>query len=324
MFKSLRIQVIQPCRARCKWCGTYKKNGLFQKLIDQGTAKKVHDFYLEAVERFKPESLYISGGEPILMEGIGKYLAELGKHVERRIFLFTSFQYSAQTRENLDLEGTPWDKVILTHTTAGFDREIWDDMTQGFPFDLYIDNIRKLSALPWRKHVKFIINHDNLQKELEDFAELIKPDKTFHLSLKLMNNQAGNFGAGEIKKTRENVLKLIKDGIAGLPEGLDIETNLTGEDAIAGFMKGDGGESCPYRKEPLELRFAFHKGNDKSAKLQYRFCPHFPPSKHYIFKTGRENIDDITLAYNTGKWHSWCSKCRLRLYVKNSGASSDE
>ncbi|MBN2725547.1 MAG: radical SAM protein [Deltaproteobacteria bacterium] len=315
MFQSLRIQVIQPCRARCKWCGTYKKNNLFQQLIDQGVADDVHEFYLQAVKEFKPESLYISGGEPILMKGIGKYIKKLSEHVSRRIFLFTSFQFSALTRDELDLDEMPWDKVILTHTTAGFDRDIWDDMTQGFPFELYIDNIKKLSALPWRKQIKFILNHENLKKELEDFASLIRPDSTFHLSLKLMNNQAGNFGAHEIKKTRENVLELLENGIPDFPKELEIETKITGEEAISGFIRGDNGESCPYRNDSLELRFAFHRGDSKSAKLQYRFCPHFPPSKHFIFKTNRDSIEDIRKSWEEKKWHSWCSKCRLRLYV---------
>jgi len=315
VFQSLRIQIIQPCNARCKWCGTYKKNPLFHTLIEQGVADQVHDFYLKAVERFKPESLYVSGGEPILMKGIGAYMAKLAEHVSRRIFLFTSFQYSAKVREQLDLEGMPWDKVILTHTSAGFDEVIWDDMSQGFPFELYLDNIRKLAAKPWRKHFKFILNHDSLKGELERFGQLIAPDDTFHVSLKLMNNQAGNFGAHEIKKTREAVLELLDKGISDLPRGMTIETRITGEEAIEGFIAGDKGASCPYRQNPLELRFAFHKGNEKSAKLQYRFCPHFPPSKHFIHKTGRDSIEDIVVAFEQQKWHSWCSKCRLKLYV---------
>ena len=320
MFKSLRIQIIQPCKARCKWCGTYKKNPLFQKLLDNGVGDQMHEFYLDTVKKFKPESLYVSGGEPILLPGIGKYMAKLAKHVERRIFLFTSFQFSAKIRENLDLEGMPWDKVILTHTTAGFDEEEWLDMTRGFPFELYIDNIRKLGAKPWRKQIKFIVNHEYLSKELKRFNELIKPDDTYHLSLKLMNNQAGNFGAGEIKKTRDKVTELLKSGVTDLPKGISVETKITGEEAIEGFIAGDKGESCPYRNGPLELRFAFHKGNEKSAKLKYRFCPHFPPSKHFIFKTGRDSVNDILVAYKEQKWHSWCSKCRLKLYVPKSEA----
>ncbi len=321
MFSSLRIQIIQPCTARCKWCGTYKKNPLFRKLQERGVADQVHDFYLDAVARFQPESLYVSGGEPLLLKGIGTYMAQLAKHVSRRIFLFTSFQFSAQVRERLDLEGMPWDKVILTHTTAGFDEEEWLDMTQGFPFDLYIDNIRKLGALPWRKQFKFILNHEFLQTEMSRFGRLISPDSSYHLSLKLMNNQAGDFGAKEIKKTREAVLDLLENGVQDLPKELSIETKITGEEAIEGFIAGDKGASCPYRNGPLELRFAFHRGNEKSAKLKYRFCPHFPPSKHYIFKTGRDNIDDIVVAYKLKKWHSWCAKCRLKLYVPKKKAN---
>jgi organic radical activating enzyme len=315
LFKSLRIQVIQPCRAKCKWCGTFKKNGHFQHLIDTGAADLVHDFYEEAVMRFKPESLYVSGGEPLLMPKIGEYIARLAKGVSRRIFLFTSFQFSEKIRENLDLEGMPWDKVILTHTTAGFDKENWLDMTQGFPFELYIENMKKLCGLKWKKQIKFIINHEYLGKELEQFGKYIEPDNSFHLSLKLMNNQAGDFGAKEIEKTRKNVIELLDKGVPSLPEGLKIETKLTGEEAIKGFIGGDDGESCPYRNDSLEMRFAYFKGSEKGIKLKYRFCPHFPPEKHYIFKTKRDKLDDISVAYEDKKWHDWCSKCRLRLYV---------
>jgi hypothetical protein len=322
VFKSLRIQVIQPCTAQCKWCGTYKKNPLFQKLLDKGVAEQIHDFYADTVEKIQPESLYVSGGEPLLLPGIGKYMKRLAENVQKRIFLFTSFQFSAKVRDNLDLEGMPWDKVILTHTTAGFDEEEWLDMSRGFPFELYIDNIKKLSAHPWKKQIKFIINHDFLHRELSRFAELIDPDSSFNLSLKLMNNQAGNFGAKEIKKTRENVLNLLESGISKLPKGLKIETKITGEEAIEGFIAGDKGASCPYRNGPLELRFAFHKGNTKNAKLKYRFCPHFPPSKHFIMKTGRDGVDDILEAFDKKKWHSWCSKCRLKLYIPKSEAKT--
>ncbi len=315
MFKNFRIQIIQPCRASCKWCGTYKKNRHFQELIDNGTAQAVHNFYQKAVLHFHPELLYISGGEPLLMPQIGKYMAQLAKGVTKNIFLFSSFQFPGKERENIELEGMPWDKVILTHTTAGFNEENWLDMTRGFPFKLYIENMRELCRLKWQKHIKFILNHDYLGKELEQFLEHIKPNKSFNLSLKLMNNQDGDFGAHEIDKTKEAILSLLENGIANLPEGIELETKLTGEEAIRGFLKGDQGASCPYRNNPLEMRFAFYKGDAEGVKFKYRFCPHFPPNKHFIFKTGRDSLDDINLNFENKKWHNWCSQCRLKLYM---------
>ncbi|MFC1670398.1 radical SAM protein [Spirochaetota bacterium] len=315
MFKSLRVQIIQPCMARCKWCGTWKKNDVFRLLQEKGISNSIHDFYLSAVKKFRPESINVSGGEPLLLPGIGKYMSSLAEFVDRRIYLFTSYQFPQRRRENLDLADMPWDKITLTHTTAGFDKDKWLDITEGFPFDQYIRNIKELSKSPWRKHVKFIINHENIDDELKRFSKLIAPDDSFGISLKLMNNQAGNFGKKEIKRTKDWVLGQIDKRTVDPKGKLKVDTKLFGEEAIKGFLKGDKGKSCPYRSSPLELRFALFKQAKKGVKLKYRFCPHFPSNKYFVYKIGKDNIDDIENEFNNKSWHKWCSKCRLKLYV---------
>ncbi len=310
MFEGLRIQIVEPCRARCRWCGTWKRNPKFLKMKEDGAAEKIHSFYADAVRHFKPRVLYVSGGEPLLMEGIGSYMATLAPYVSK-IHLFTSFQFSASTRERLDLEHMPWDKVVLTHTMAGFEPGRWDYMTRGFPFDVYVDNIRELSRHPWRKHFKFIVNNDTLPDEIRRFTDTVQPDDTFHFSLKLVNDHPGGIGRSLIEDTRHKIIQALN----GLDmEGLD--TRLTGEEVLRAQMnEGDGPSACPYRQEPKELRFALYTSG-RAPKLKYRFCPHFPSNKHFIFKIGRDEMQTIRESFQSRRWHSWCSSCRLLEYVE--------
>ncbi|MGM0596743.1 MAG: hypothetical protein ACQES9_06860 [Myxococcota bacterium] len=314
MFKAVRIQVPQPCTARCKWCGTWKKNNFFTSLKNENLSL-ILDTYSAIIREYRPKYLYVSGGEPILLPQIDKFLRQVAPWVKKSIYLFTSFQFSAKRRENLSLENMPWEKMILTHTSAGFDEEYWLDMTHGFPFELYLDNIIKLGQKPWQKRFKFILNHEYLRKELEKFANIIKPDNSWSISLKLMNNQSGDFGADEIKKSKDKVIKILDKGVANLSLPVDFKTKITGEKIIEGFRTGKGPELCPYRHQPRELRFALYKGSPEYIKFKYRFCSHFPSSKHFIFKTGRDKIEDITNAYKNHNFFHWCKKCRLKLYT---------
>lgn len=313
LFNSLRIQIIEPCKAHCKWCGTWKKNEKFYNMISSGGSSLVHNTYKEIVKKFRPSLLILSGGEPLFMPGIGSFIKELSNYVSDKILIFTSFQYSSNDREKIELNDMPWAKVILTHTSIGFNKSKWEKLT-GFSFDTYIDNIKNLSNHPWNKKFKFILNHEYLSQELDDFINLVKPDKSFQAKLKFMNNQSGDFGAGVIKKTKGLALAVSENYNNKLKLDIKFEDEITGKDIIKGFLKGENGNNCPFRKYPNELRFAFFKGNKDVIKLKYRFCPYFPSDKYYMFKVGIEDSDNIIASFYSSKWHRWCSKCRLRLY----------
>ncbi len=146
MFKYLRVQIVHPCRAKCAWCSTHKKNPTFQALHDSGEAEGFHDAYLQIIERYKPQEVFVSGGEPLLYPRIGEFLEEVAQHTEK-IHVFTSYQYSRRVMERLSEIEMPADKVILNHTPIYFDPERWLTLTRGFPFEVYLDNVR--AAVSW-------------------------------------------------------------------------------------------------------------------------------------------------------------------------------
>ncbi len=262
-FRCLRIQILQPCQGRCRYCATHKKNKLFARLAREGHAEQVHRFYRDAVAHFKPTELFVSGGEPLLLPGIGKLMAEMAPHVGR-IHLFTSYQFSERRRARLDLEAMPWSKVVLTHTILYFHAEQWEHMSQGFPFDTYVENMKHLGRLAQRKCYKFILNHPNAPEELQSFIDRIQPDESCTLRWKLMNQQGGQgFNVQEISRSRSEVLGRLERWTEIVSElashaKIPVDRRVTGSQVL-----GDGGEPsverCPYRDRPEELRFAFYK-----------------------------------------------------------------
>lgn len=295
---------------------------MFLRLLKNGTAHRVHDFYADVVSHFKPKELYVSGGEPLLLPGIGKLISRMAVNVER-IHLFTSYQFTAPSARKLDLEGMPWDKVVLTHTVLYFRKEPWEEMTRQFPFDLYLDNLRTMAKLPWRKCYKFIVNHPDSQDELERFIEAAGPDSSTTIRWKLMNQQAGiRFNQKAIEQTREQVLDRINRWqplVTRLKQGSDngplMDQSLTGLAVLQGLSSTHSVESCPYLHEPEELRFAFYRAKGKKLQLKYRFCPHFPSDFHYLHEVETDPVERIAERFTQKEYTRHCNRCRLRLYV---------
>lgn len=297
--------------ASCKWCGTWKKNNLFKMMQSNGSAEAIHKEYVKFVKHFKPDYLYLSGGEPLLLKDIGRYVAELSKHVGKEIFLFTSYQYPEDVREKIALKDMPFEKTVLTHTTAGFNKEIWKDMTN-YSFDQYIGNIRNLSKLPWGKRVKFIINNGDPKEEIDLFNKLIEPDDSFRFNLKLINEQSGSNALSKIKKTSDKTTQYMHKDIGKLFP--DVDQEVTGLDIIDSFKKGSDFR-CKFKESLKEIRFAFYTSNQNGIKFKYRFCPFFPLEKHYKYKVGRDSVEDVMKSFNDGMWHRWCETCRLKHYT---------
>ena len=71
---------------------------------------------------------------------------------------------------------------------------------------------------------------------------------------------------------------------------------------------------CPYRNEPIELRFAYAKSKGGKRVLKYRYCPYFPPDFGHRFHIGRDDIAKVVKNYKKGPFRDHCGKCRLLHY----------
>ncbi len=314
MFSSLRIQWIEPCRARCVRCGTWPKNPLFRDLIAAGADRTAHDFYLEAARAFRPQSLYVSGGEPLLSDALPGYLPGFSEVVTGQTYLFSSFQFSDADRERTLARNWPQDRVSLTHTVIAMDPGTWAKETGGFPFDLYLRNLRELGGRFARKRIKFVLNHEDVAGQVDRFLEAVRPDDSWVFSLKLVNLQGGALQADVIEATRRRALERIADRTALFGLHAAWQTDVTGEETLAGLAAGGDVDACPWRTAPRELRFAVRGFSPDRVRLYYRFCPFFPADRHFGFHVGHDALDQIRLAYEKHKWHSWCPDCRLRRY----------
>lgn len=310
MFSSIRIQITHPCKAHCEWCNTWRKNNRFQELCSMGKTKQINDIYLKLIESFQPQTLYISGGEPILYPDIKKFLKKTAPFVKEKINIFTSFQFRNINQIILSLDGIPWEKVILTHTTAAFQEKHWNEMT-GFPFSIYVNNMKLLSKLPWKKEIKFIVNHSIIFDELKKFKEIINPDLSFDIRFKLMNIQANEYGKNQVKTSINHIFNLkyvfnqFFNKYSDFFTGFDLIENIVNDNLI---------KSCIYKSNPIELRFAYYKHKDSWFKFKYRFCPFFPSNKYFVYKTDRDSISTIISNFKSKKWHKWCKNCRIKNY----------
>ncbi len=314
MFSSLRIQIIYPCKAQCRWCGTWKKNSNFMDLYNDGITEQVHQYYKDMIVACNPRFLFISGGEPLLYPGIFAFIAEIAEFVKSKIYLYTSYQYPLTAISGLGNQNIPWDKIILTHTTAGFNKSKWDDMTN-FPFETYTQNIKTLAEYPWQKLVKFIINHENVENEINQFVDTIQPDQSFLAKFKFLNNQSGDFGKNKIADSKQRAIAELSNEKLFAQSNLKFENEISGKEIINSFLYNEEDINCIYRKTADELRFAFYKSNSNGIKLKYRFCPFFPSEKHFIFKLGRDSFEDVQQNFYSKRWYNWCRNCRLRLYT---------
>ena len=315
VFKYIRIQMMHPCRARCAWCSTHRKNKLFQQLQDDGRSADFHQTYLDVLERFKPEEVFISGGEPLLEPTIETFLHDVARHTSR-IHVFTSYQFSAAVMAKIAKMTLP-DIVTLNHTPIYFEPDRWHHLTRGFPFEVYLNNIRQAVKLKVRKRFKFIINHRLIEDEIRTFQDAVEPDETCEISLKIMNDQGDGLMVDHMKKTSER----LHDRLPKLDEilaraGWSQGTRPKGSaDLMRPVVESQDVTRCPYRKEPLELRLSYDGGERARSVLKYRYCPYFPPEAGHRFHIGRDRIDKMAKNFEKGPFREHCSKCRLLHYT---------
>lgn len=312
--------MIQPCRAQCAWCATHRKNALFARLRRAGQDARFHRFYAEAVRRLRPEQVFVSGGEPLLHPGLGVWVHAVEPYTAQ-VNLFTSFQYRLDEQLRAALARLPPDRVVLCHTVSSFERSRWERFTGGFPFERYVENLRYAGRLPLRKHLKFIVNRRRVDDDLHRFCELVRPDDSFRVSLKLLNDQAGSTCHGEMLRTRA----VVRDRLARLPQLDRIRTRFDDElgprqrgslDLMAAAIRSGDVEACPYRREPLEVRFALdRKARQGRAVLRYRYCPYFPRDTGHRFHVGRDELSKLAKNYHRGGFREHCSRCRAMTYA---------
>ena len=120
-------------------------------------------------------------GEPLLYPKIENFLREIAPSTEV-IHIFTSYQFNRRVMERFSNMDLPEEKIILNHTPIYFEPERWKKLTRGFPFEIYLDNVRKAAQLPIRKRFKFIINHSQFGDEVARFQELVQPNESCEIS----------------------------------------------------------------------------------------------------------------------------------------------
>ena len=317
MFKYLRVQIVHPCQAKCAWCSTHLKNPRFSKLHATGEAERFHQFYRQVAREHQPEEIFVSGGEPLLYPGIGEFLRDLSQHT-KRIHVFTSYQFNAAVMERFAEADIPTDQVVLNHTPIYFEPERWRELTNGFPFEVYLGNIRRAVAMPVRKRFKFIINHGGFVEEIRRFQECIQPDDSCEISLKLMNDQGNGLGIEAMQRTAQRVRERLSDldrvlEEAGWANGLRPKASA---DLMKTVIESGDVTQCVYRSEPLELRLSFYRGGEGDGKaiLKYRYCPYFPPDFGHKFHLSRDEISKMADNFRQGPFRDHCERCRLRHY----------
>lgn len=318
MFEHIRIQMVQPCRAKCQWCSTHKKNPTFQNLVNSGEAEQFHEMYLETIDRYRPKEVFISGGEPLLYSNIESFLATIAPKVER-IHLFSSYQFATKTISRIETMALP-DNLVINHTPIYFEPERWHRLTQGFPFEVYLENIRRAVKLTTKKRFKFIVNHGSLEHELELFIELVKPNSSCEITFKLMNDQGNGMMVDVIKATAHRVFERLGtlDSILDTQVSFPSRRSKTSIDLMKPVLESGDVSKCIYRRKPIELRLAFYRGDDKKKILKYRYCPYFPPDVGNKFHIGKGELHRLERDFHKGDFRDHCNRCRLLHYRDDS------
>lgn len=323
MFDQIRVQVVHPCRARCAWCATHRKNPWFQELVDQGLDARVHDFYRAVVRRHRPREVFVSGGEPLLHPDIAALVRDLAEHAES-VHVFTSYQFARGVVRAFGAADLHPDRVVLNHTPIYFEEESWHALTRGFPFATYLDNVRDAVALPLRKRFKFIVNHARLEAEIARFVELVRPDARCEVSLKLMNDQGGGLVDGVMRRSAERVNARLPDldGVLAAAGWTLAPRPRTSIDALRPVIETGDVTLCPYRSEPRELRLALHAVKRGNPVLEYRYCPYFPADFAHHFHVGVDDIEKLAKNHRKGPFRERCGDCRLLTYAPGVGAAA--
>ncbi len=311
-FRSVRIQMIQPCHAHCAWCSTHKKNPVFKRLVQNSESQDFHAFYREVVELHQPEEVFVSGGEPLLSDDLPELLWAMADG-PRRVHVFCSYQFSRKVMERISQLELP-DNVVINHTAIYFEPERWRALT-GFPFEVYRDNVRTAIAMPVKKRFKFIVNHSRLHEEIARFQKLVEPDDSCEISLKIMNDQGNGMVVDVMQASEERVFgRMSKLDQVLSDAGWSTKRPRTSIDRVAQVIQTGDVTQCPYREDPLELRLAFYRGGDGKSVLKYRYCPYFPPDFGHKFHLGCDSISKLAKNFTKGPFREHCGKCRLLHY----------
>ena len=254
----------------------------------------------------------MSGGEPLLAPDIESFLDDVSQHAQT-VHVFTSYQFARGVMDRIGNYAFP-ENVVLNHTTIYFEPGRWLKLT-GFPFDVYAENVRIASKLKVRKRFKFIINHNNFDEEIRRFQELIEPDETCEISLKIMNDQ----GNGQVVDTMTQSADRVHARVDALDElledaGWSKDRPKTSADKVKQVVLTGDTTRCPYREQPLELWLAFYRGEDGKQVLKYRYCPFFPPDFGHKFHIGRDDPKKLAKNFVRGEFKNHCDGCRLLHY----------
>ena len=308
-----------PARPNAPGAPTHYKNPRFSNLHRTGEAEDFHQFYQEVAERYQPEEIFVSGGEPLLYPRIGSFLRDLSKNTSR-IHVFTSYQFNRQTMDRFAGMDLPLEKIVLNHTPIYFEPENWHKLTQGFPFEVYIDNIRNAVGMHLKKRFKFIINHSGFVEEVQRFQDLVQPNQTCEISLKMMNQQGADIAVPTMQKTADRVRERLGDLDQVLKDAgwSNRPRPTTSADVMRPVIENDDVTRCVYRHDPLELRLSYYRGGDGDGKkiLKYRYCPYFPPDFGHKFHIGRDDLRKLGRNFQKGPFREHCDRCRIRHYCE--------
>tara|TARA_Y100001934_G_C12047257_1_gene629013 strand:- start:101 stop:790 length:690 start_codon:yes stop_codon:yes gene_type:complete len=206
--------------------------------------------------------------------------------------------------------------LVLNHTPIYFEPQRWHRLTQGFPFEVYLKNIRKAVLLKVKKRFKFIVNHNSLEKELERFVELVQPNATCEITFKMMNDQGNGMLVDVMKATAHRVLERLGklDSLLEEQPQLSSKRAKTSIDWMKPVIETGDVSKCVYRQKPMELRLAFYKGTLDKKVLKYRYCPYFPPDFGHKFHVGKTDLYRLERDFHKGNFRDHCNRCRLLHY----------
>ncbi len=276
-----------------------------------GTTDAIMGFYRDAIRRLKPSRLYVSGGEPLIYPNIGPFLNDIARYVDR-IHVFCSFQFDTNDFHRIPFDAMPLAKITVNHTVSCFEPGPWSHHTRGFPFSLYLENLKSIAEAKVQKHFKMIVNQERFEEKLDRFMNALGPSSSMEIGLKVINDQGNGLNVASIEKTRLVALQNLEGIDGGKYAGRSfVEGSLS---RMAPMLNGLDPADCHYAKKPVELRFSFYRIKNGTPILKYRYCPYFPPSSGHRFHIGKDNPKKFVRNFFCGDFRDHCSECR---FVKN-------
>ena len=273
-----------------------------------GTTDAIMRFYRDTIRRLKPSWLYVSGGEPLLYPGIAPFLNYVCHYVDDRIHVFCSFQFDTNDFHRIPFDAMPLAKTTVNHTVSYFEPEPWSRHTRGFPFSLYLENLKSLAETGVQKRFKLIVNQERFEEKLGRFLDTLGAPSGMEIGLKVINEQGNGLNVAKIEQTRLVALKNLK----GLNEKYAGVRFVEGSLArMAPMLDGLDPADCHYARQPAELRFSFYRIKNGTPVLKYRYCPYFPPSCGHRFHIGKDNPKKFVRNFFRGNFRQHCSDCRF-------------